>query len=276
MPTAVVTGGSSGIGAGLCENLLSSGWKVCLLARSRDKMEKLAARYPAELSFVQVCDLSKVNQIEPACRKIMKWCNGRLNLLVNNAGMGKIDCTTESTSMEDFQLQITVNLTAVFALTKYLLPALKQEAKFSRNIGDSHGATVIHIGSIASFAAFPKLTPYCVAKAGVAHLTRIQSMEFAPHQIRVNCIQPATVITDWHNRAGMGKEKAARYYTNSHSAHPIGRSGTVEDIVQMTNFLADKRKSGWITGQCLTMDGGRMLKASLPSTKAQDGLRSKL
>lgn len=142
--------------------------------------------------------------------------------------MGFMDCTTESTTLEQFQIQLNVNLTAVWAMTKYLIPAIKAAASIIQIDMKTIGASVIHIGSIAAFGAFVRLTPYCVAKAGVAHLTRLQvrdwvrfqfakiirlvsqAMEFAPHKVRVNCIQPATVITSWHEKAGMGKEKAAR------------------------------------------------------------------
>jgi len=252
---AVVTGASSGIGAALAVRLLSSGWSVAMVARSVDKMQALATVFPSEKVKIIGADLSVPSQCEEICKEIRKWCDDKLDLLVNNAGAGIFDQYLDTTDIEAWNACINLNLTSCFLLTKHLKPALVNAAPSS---------SVVNIGSIGGFRAFPKLTPYCVAKAGVAHLTRCNAMELAPQKVRVNCVQPATVVTNFHERA-LGKEHVKKYYEDSQALHPIGRAGNVNDVVQMILFLADVEKAGWITGQCITLDGGRTLVTSIPS-----------
>lgn len=99
------------------------------------------------------------------------------------------------------------------------------------------------------------------------HMTKLNSLEFAPFGIRVNCIAPATVITNWHKNSGLTDKEAVDYYERSHAVHPIGRAGTVGDIVDMIMFMADGSKTGWMTGQVVTLDGGRSNCSVLPVQK---------
>lgn len=264
-PTAVVTGASSGIGAALCRHLLANDWEVCMVARSKDKMEAIASVYPSYLSKILVADLSDNKQTIAACKEILLWCNNNLSLLVNNAGAGKQGVSTENCGIEDFEWIMRLNLTSAFILTKYLLPALKYGFKNRRHT--NYDSSVINIGSIAGSSAFPSFTPYCIAKSAMDHLTKLNSLEFAPHGIRVNCIAPATVITNWHKNSGMSDDEAVAYYERAHAAHPIGRAGTVKDIVDMIMFLANGSKTGWVTGQVITMDGGRSNTSVLPAQR---------
>ena len=262
-PTAVVTGASSGIGAALCRYLLSNNWEVCMLARSKSKMEQIASIYPPELSKIIVVDLSINDQVKNVCPEILSWCNNNLSLLVNNAGMGTKGLSTQNCEIDQFESQLRLNLTSVFILTKYLLPALKQGIKNKRH--SNYDSSIINIGSVAGSQVYPNFTPYCVAKGALEHLTRLNCLEFAPFGIRVNCIAPATVITNWHKASGLSDKQVKQYYDNSHSLHPIGRSGNVKDLVDIIMFLADGSKTGWITGQVITLDGGRNHSSVMPA-----------
>ena len=188
-----------------------------------------------------------------------------MDLLVNNAGAGKQGLTTENCEVEDLEWIMRLNLTSAFILTKYLLPALKNGIKNRRH--SDYDSSIINIGSVAGTQVFPTFTPYCMAKSAMDHMTKLNSLEFAKFGIRVNCIAPATVITNWHKNSGMTDKEAVQYYERSHAVHPIGRAGTVKDIEHMIMFLANGSKSGWITGQVITMDGGRSNSSVLPVQK---------
>jgi len=125
------------------------------------------------------------------------------------------------------------------------------------------------MGSLAAVVVNPTLTSYSVAKAGLTHLTRIQAVEFAPSRVRINCINPATVKTQFHRAAGFSEKDAESYYEATEKLHPLGRIGNTNDVVEMIMFLADSNKSGWITGQCIGIDGGRSLLSALPASKPQ-------
>lgn len=262
-PTAVVTGASSGIGAALCRYLLANNWKVCMVARSKDKMERIAAVFPRDSSHIVVADLSDNAQSESICSGIISWCDNNLSLLVNNAGAGVRGLSTANCGTDDFEAQMRLNLTSVFIVTKHLLPALKNGIANRRHT--DFDSSIVNIGSVAGSQVYPQFTPYSVAKAGLDHLTRLHSLEFAPFGIRVNCIAPATVITNWHKASGLTDEEAQRYYANSHALHPIGRAGNVQDLVEMIMFMANGSKTGWMTGQIVTLDGGRNHRSVMPT-----------
>ena len=270
-PTAVVTGASSGIGAALCRYLLSNHWEVCMIARSKSKMEEIAKIYPSELPKIIVADLSINEQAKDICPEIISWCDNNLSLLVNNAGMGVKGLSTQNCEIDQFESQLRLNLTSIFILTKYLLPALKEGNRNRRH--SNYDSSIINIGSVAGSQVHPIFTPYCVAKCALEHLTKLHCLEFASFGIRVNCIAPATVITNWMKASGSTDKEVEKYYKDSHALHPIGRCGTVKDLVDMIMFLADGSKTGWMTGQVITLDGGRNHISIMPSP---DKKKSKL
>jgi len=234
-----------------------------MVARSKDKMERIAAVFPRSLSHIVVADLSDNAQSESICTGIISWCDNNLSLLVNNAGMGTRGLSTEKCTTDEFEAQMRLNLTSCFILSKNLLPALKNGIENRRH--SDFDSAIVNIGSVAGSQVYPQFTPYSVAKAGLDHLTRLQSLEFAPFGIRVNCIAPATVITNWHQASGLTAEEAQRYYANSHALHPIGRAGNVKDLVEMIMFMANGSKTGWMTGQIVTLDGGRNHRSAMPT-----------
>ena len=106
------------------------------------------------------------------------------------------------------------------------------------------------------------LAPYSIAKAGIEMMTKSLALELAPKNIRVLCIAPATIQTNFHTNAGMTQESANVYYENSANTHPLGRIGKPSDISELVVFLADNTKAGFQTGSIIPVDGGRMLTSS--------------
>ncbi|ETO10556.1 hypothetical protein RFI_26811 [Reticulomyxa filosa] len=253
----------------------------------KKKMDEIVKNFPESKSSVVSADLTDVNEYEKICSKILDRANGSIDLLVNNAGGTKWNTKTQTTGVAEFEWNIRLNLTSCFALTKFLMPGLERAKGFSTNIctyffvctdfkndntnfffySDGCARSVVNMGSFGAVATIPVLTPYSVAKAGVAHLTRLQAIEFAPKTVRINCVQPATVKTQFHRSAGLSEEEARKYYEVSNQMHPIGRVGTCTDVAEVILFLADPNKSGWITGQCITLDGGRSLQAAFTNSQ---------
>jgi NAD(P)-dependent dehydrogenase (short-subunit alcohol dehydrogenase family) len=97
-----------------------------------------------------------------------------------------------------------------------------------------------------------------VSKAGVDQLTRCAALELAPNGVRVNAVNPGVVVTNLHRRSGMAEENYAAFLERSKETHPLGRPGSPEEVAELIVFLASA-KSGWITGETISIDGGRHL-----------------
>mmetsp|Transcript_27341 Transcript_27341/g.44935 ORF Transcript_27341/g.44935 Transcript_27341/m.44935 type:complete len:134 (+) Transcript_27341:3-404(+) len=111
----------------------------------------------------------------------------------------------------------------------------------------------------------PSSTSYCVAKAALAQLTKLNALELAEDKVRVNCVQPGYV---WTNiLRNMSEEQRVALYTRfALKTTPLQRIGTTADVVNLILFLADSNKSSWITGQCMTVDGGTsMINGAYPN-----------
>jgi NAD(P)-dependent dehydrogenase (short-subunit alcohol dehydrogenase family) len=118
--------------------------------------------------------------------------------------------------------------------------------------------SVVNVSSVTGLRAFPGVLAYCVSKAGVDQLTRCAALELAPHGVRVNAVNPGVVVTNLHRRSGYDEEKYAAFLERSKSTHPLGRAGEPEEIAELICFLASER-AGWITGETISIDGGRHL-----------------
>jgi NAD(P)-dependent dehydrogenase (short-subunit alcohol dehydrogenase family) len=121
----------------------------------------------------------------------------------------------------------------------------------------SRGA-IVNVSSVTGLRAFPGVLAYCVSKAGVDQLTRCAALELAPNGVRVNAVNPGVVVTNLHRRSGMAEENYAAFLERSKETHPLGRPGSPEEVAELIVFLASA-KSGWITGETISIDGGRHL-----------------
>jgi NAD(P)-dependent dehydrogenase (short-subunit alcohol dehydrogenase family) len=171
---------------------------------------------------------------------------GGLTTLVNAAGIiatGAIDDTSDAA----WDQMIDINLRAPFRLMRAAVPMLTA----------SHGS-VVNVSSVTGLRAFPGVLAYCVSKAGVDQLTRCAALELAPHGVRVNAVNPGVVVSNLHRRSGMTEENYAAFLERSKQTHPLGRPGEAEEIADLIWFLASDR-AGWITGETISIDGGRHL-----------------
>ena len=171
---------------------------------------------------------------------------GGISVLVNAAGIigsGSV----ENTSDEDWDRMMDINLRAPFRLMRAATPALIA----------SRGA-VVNVSSVTGLRSFPGVLSYCVSKAAIDQLTRVAALDFAPHQVRVNAVNPGVVVTNLHRRGGMDERRYAEFLEKSRTTHPLGRAGTPEEIADLIAFLASPQ-AGWITGETISIDGGRHL-----------------
>jgi NAD(P)-dependent dehydrogenase (short-subunit alcohol dehydrogenase family) len=168
--------------------------------------------------------------------------HGRLDVLVNNAGVMISRTIAGECSDEDWQRTLDANLTSVFRCSKAALPALT----------DSRGA-IVNIASVAGAKGSPSLTAYGVAKAGVINLTKTMALDYAPRGIRVNAICPAYVETDI-NREYLASLRATGRFEGLLSKHPLGL-GRPDDVAWAALYLASD-EARWVTGVALPVDGG--------------------
>jgi NAD(P)-dependent dehydrogenase (short-subunit alcohol dehydrogenase family) len=182
---------------------------------------------------------------------------GRLDCVVNNAGMGGVSGEIESIPVEDFDKSIAILLRGVFLGMKHAAPVMKKQ----------DGGNIINISSIAGLRGISQNHPYSAAKAAVIQLTRTVAMELAYHKIRVNSICPGSIVTSIFGAStgmsgastGMSSGESAKTYDNLtrlfEKAQPIRRAGLPEDIAKAALWLASD-DSGFVTGHALVVDGG--------------------
>ena len=247
MQTVVVTGASSGIGRAAAMRfardgaaVLAVGRKAAALTEVAHEIERAGGRcVPFE------ADVTRADAAAAVVGKAVEAFGG-LTTLVNAAGiiaMGTIENTTD----EAWDEMLDINLRAPFRLMRAAVPHLVA----------SRGS-VVNVSSVTGLRAFPGVLAYCVSKAGVDQLTRCAALELAPQGVRINAVNPGVVISNLHRRSGMNEENYAAFLDRSKQTHPLGRAGEPGEIADLIAFLASDR-AGWITGETISIDGGRHL-----------------
>jgi 2-keto-3-deoxy-L-fuconate dehydrogenase len=234
---ALVTGGASGIGAATSRELARAGAEVLIADLNLAAAETLAGELHGAKAVKM--DVTQASSVEAARANIAK-----LDILVNNAGIGLVG-DIASTSEEDFERVMRVNVRSIFLVTKAMLPLLIE----------SHGS-IVNIGSVAGSVGVKQRFAYCASKGAVLAMTRQIAVDYAK-QIRCNCIAPGTVQTPFvegyldkyhlHEKEKVRAELKER--------QPIGRLGTPEDIAGLVRYLCSK-EAEFIQGAVLPIDGG--------------------
>jgi NAD(P)-dependent dehydrogenase (short-subunit alcohol dehydrogenase family) len=247
MQTVVVTGASSGIGRAAALRFGRDGANVVAVGRNASALTEVA--HEVELAggrclYVET-DVTSADAPASIVAKAVEM-SGTITVVVNAAGIIATG-TVEDTSDASWDAMVDVNLRAPFRLMRAAVPLLTA----------SRGA-VVNVSSVTGLRAFPGVLAYCVSKAGVDQLTRCAALELAPHGIRVNAVNPGVVISNLHRRSGTNEESYAAFLERSKQTHPLGRVGQPEEIAELIAFLASDR-AGWITGETISIDGGRHL-----------------
>jgi NAD(P)-dependent dehydrogenase (short-subunit alcohol dehydrogenase family) len=243
----IVTGASSGIGRASAlrfgragASVLAVGRDGAALAQVVDEIESLGG-----IAWIHEADVTDPHAPGRIVRDAIHRF-GTITTLVNAAGViatGSI----ETTSDEEWDAMLDVNARAPFRLMRAATPALIQ----------SRGA-IVNVSSVTGLRAFPGVLAYCVSKAAVDQLTRCAALELASKGVRVNAVNPGVVVSNLHRRSGMNVESYGAFLERSRETHPLGRPGTPEEIADLIFFLASDA-AGWITGETISIDGGRHL-----------------
>jgi len=241
--SAVVTGGTQGIGFEIARLFSLSGAKVLLSGRSKDKAEAAAAKISAESgqeTFGFAADVSKSADVQAMLNYALDKFGG-LDILVNNAGITK-DGLVLRMSEADFDEVLAVNLKGAFLCCKGACkPMLK-----------ARGGSIINISSVVGVSGNAGQANYASSKAGLIGLTKSLAKELASRGIRVNAVAPGfinTAMTEELNEAARAALLAQI---------PLSRFGEASDIAEACLFLASQR-SRYVTGQVLKVDGGMMM-----------------
>ena len=239
--SALITGGSRGIGRMIAEGFLRAGARVYISARKADACDTTAA----ELSVIGPCvslpaDVSTQGGVQQLVASYQQH-EKSLDILVNNAGAAW-GAPYEEFPESGWDKVVDLNLKAPFFLTQALTPLLKKAAT-------DHLAKVIHIASIDGVSVNPQETySYAASKAGLIHLTRRMALKLAPERIAVSAIAPGAFASTMNKDArDHGDEVAQRI--------PLGRIGTPEDMAGAAIFLAS-RAGDYVVGSTLIVDGG--------------------
>lgn len=242
---AIITGGGTGIGRACALLFANEGAKVALAARRREKLEAVAQEIATSggEALALECDVTDKASVEQAVRAVEERF-GKLNVVVNNAGMVHVG-TAEETSDDDWDRVISTNLRGAFLMSRAGMPALRRAG----------GGSIINIGSYLGIVAIKQRAAYCAAKGGVTLLTKAMALDHAHEGIRVNCICPAIVETEMALGAISRAPDPAAYRRLRESQIPAGRLGRPEDIAQLALYLASD-ESTWMTGAALPLDGG--------------------
>jgi len=242
---ALVTGASSGIGRATALRFAREGASLALVGRDSEALRQCADEAEA---FGAKAAPVLADLIEPeACAGVVAAAVevlGGLDILVNAAGIIGTG-TVETTSPQEWDRMMRINLDAVFQMMQAATPHLRA----------SRG-NIVNISSVTGLRAFPGVLAYCVSKAAVDQLTRCVALELADAGVRVNAVNPGVVVSQLHRRGGMGEAAYEAFLEHSKSTHPLGRVGRPEDVAAAVAFLASD-DSAWITGETLSVDGGR-------------------
>ncbi|XP_026314606.1 uncharacterized protein LOC113226258 [Hyposmocoma kahamanoa] len=243
--SVIVTGASSGIGAATAILFAEQGASVVIIGRNETKLNAVAGKLPKNAKSL----ILKADVTTDAKKIIDETVNtfGKIDVLVNNAGFGKLGSLTDGKFLEAYDAVMKTNMRAVAELTMLALPHLMKTK-----------GNIINISSVASMRTSVTRNgsslSYNVSKAALDHFTRGAALEFAPKGIRVNSVNPGPVATDILENMGIDMS-----FDDFKTMTPLKRVSAPEEIGELIMYLASDKARG-ITGSIIVTDNGFLLQ----------------
>ena len=240
--TAIVTGGGSGFGAGICAKFVAEGARVIVADINMDAASAVAEDINASAFRVDVANNGSVNAMAEAAFSLF----GKLDIIVNNAGITHLPTPLEDVSEEEFDRVLAVNAKSVFLTARHIVPHMKSNGS----------GAILNVASTAGISPRPNLNWYNASKGWMITATKTMAVELAPFGVRSNAICPVAGETPLL-QSFMGQdtpEIRAKFL----STIPMGRFSTPEDMGNAASFLCSEEAS-LITGVAMEVDGGRCI-----------------
>lgn len=233
--TAIVTGGSRGIGRAIIEKLVVDGFQIVTCGRG-----SRPADLPSDILWV-TANIARTEDAVSVCQAARQHF-GSIDLLVNNAGT-QVEKTIAESDDDDWDAVIGTNCKGVFNMSREALKDMQNSA-----------GNIINIGSISGHVSDPSMALYNASKAFVHGLTRSIAVDHGP-QVRCNAICPGWIMTQMSEDGFALANDPEKAMSDALARHPVGRFGKPEDIAEMVSWLASD-KSAYVSGACFTVDGG--------------------
>ena len=238
--SVIVTGGGSGIGAGVAAYFASHGARVTICGRRADRVEAVASDIGGACRAVGA-DVTVAGDREALVTAALEH-GGGVDVVVHAAAnmyRGPVEELEEDALLAVFHS----NVIGPIMLTKLCAPHLAERA-----------GAVVFFGSVHTTRAFPGASPYAATKGALETLTGVLAAELGPRGVRVSCVRPGAVYTELNQRAGLfDDDEAYERLLSLGPAHALGRIGTVEEVAEAVAYLA---RAEWTTGNVLVVDGG--------------------
>lgn len=244
----IVTGASSGIGAATAVEFSQEGASVVLVGRNEDNLKETQSQCKPGDHLTIIADLREPKQVESVLQQTIAKYN-RLDVLVNNAGAGKYGAIQDFT-MEDFDWMMSLNLRSVVHLTKLAIPHLIESK-----------GNIVNVSSTAGLNPYAGVSTYCMSKAALDQFTKCTALDLGPLGVRVNSVNPAVIVTEFHKALGMSEEAYAEYLAGCGRTYPLRRAGKASEVADAILYLA-KDTSAFLTGVLLPVTGGNHINFS--------------
>lgn len=230
-------------GAGAAIHFSKLGAKVAITGRNVENLKETESKCVGEILLIAADINNEADRVKIVEQTVAKF--GGLDVLVNNAGLGESG-DVQTTTMDQYDLVMNTNVRSVFHLTQLATPHL---IKTQGNI--------VNVSSVAGPRQFPNLVAYCMSKAAIDQFTKCTALDLAPHNVRVNAVNPAFIVTNFHKRLGMDDEAYEKFKDHAKNTHALGRPGTIDETSNAIAFLANNDLASFTTGTCLLVDGGK-------------------
>jgi len=239
---AIVTGGNAGIGEAVAKRFAAEGAAVVITGRRQAELDRVMSgiRHNKGKGLAVAGSVTDELHVRDVMQRTLDSF-GRIDLLINNAGIGDFGKRIHETDDATWATLLDVNLTGVFRMTRAVVPQMLKQGR----------GAIVNISSVASLVGIPGAPAYAASKGGVDALTRALAIDYAKDGIRCNIVNPGLIDTPM----------AAPLMANPDMLQPIlnhyalQRPGTPEEVANMVLYLASD-EAGWVTGGTFTIDGG--------------------